>query len=194
MASVVALLAIALAVPSPGTGTNNNRNTWGCGLPSLAPPTIDSTNFTFEVPRPIGCWNQCSKDPRMSTLQPSAEWIVRRSSSMPRDSSTSDCCPEHPARLQSTAAGAPGSNELDLDLLHPHDEGVVGHRGSGGLIRGRAVFCLPPGVEWFQGHVAYTTVGGCSASLGVLGTELPVDPVSTARFRARPAGSCVLIH
>lgn len=41
------------------------------------------------------------------------------------------------------------------------------------------MFCLPPGVQWFQGHFAYTAVGGCSASLGVLGTELPVDPVGT---------------
>lgn len=93
---------------------------------------------------------------------------------MPRESTASGCCT---AGIQQAASGeAEGSGEP----LHPHDieEAVVGHRGSGGLVRGRAVFCLPPGVEWFQGHVAYTAVGGCSASLGVLGTELPVDPVS----------------
>ena len=113
---------------------------------------------------------------RMTTLQPSAEWIARRPSASTRNSSTSGCCSEHPApqAARAESEAAEGSSEL----LHPHGDEVVGHRGSGGLIRGRAVFCLPPGVEWFQGHVAYTTVGGCSASLGVLGTELPVDPVS----------------
>lgn len=137
------------------------------------------------VPRRDGCDSEpgvCQKKPgttSMPTLQPSAEWIARRSPPSIRDGSASGCRPEHPAPQAAAGAeseAAEGSQELGM--LHPHDDGVVGHRGSGGLIRGRAVFCLPPRVEWFQGHVAYTTVGGCSASLGVLGTELPVDPVS----------------
>lgn len=75
-----------------------------------------------------------------------------------------------------TAAAATGANAGDV---YEH-ETFVGHRGSGGLVTGKAVFCLPPNVEWFQGHFAYAARGGCTASLGVLGTELPVDPVSKA--------------
>jgi len=129
----------------------------------------------------------------MSTLQPSAEWIARRPRESPRDSSSSSS--------SSSGAGCCSGNKIispltreaaGLDDEHDRHEEVVGHRGSGGLIRGRAVFCLPPGVHWFQGHFAYTAVGGCSASLGVLGTELPVDPVGITACRKRypVCGSC----
>lgn len=80
------------------------------------------------------------------------------------------------------AAGTDSSNSNSgVCERNAEEHVVVGHRGSGGLVRGRAVFCLPPEVEWFQGHFAYAARGGCTASLGVLGTELPVDAVSDAR-------------
>lgn len=120
-----------------------------------------------------------------STMLPSAEWISassrrRAASSLAQDRSSNSggCCPPgagHPTSIPPQ----PGSNDDDA---HHQEERFVGHRGSGGLVHGRAVFCLPPGVEWFQGHFAYAARGGCTASLGVLGTELPVDPVS-ACFR-----------
>ncbi|CBJ29848.1 conserved unknown protein [Ectocarpus siliculosus] len=113
-----------------------------------------------------------------STLLPSAEWISassrRRAATalaQDRNNGSGGCCPPgagHPTGIPPQ----PGSNDDDAH----REERFVGHRGSGGLVHGRAVFCLPPGVEWFQGHFAYAARGGCTASLGVLGTELPVDP------------------
>lgn len=144
-----------------------------------------------------------------STMLPSAEWISassrrRAATALAQDrnnGSSGGCCPPgagHPTGIPPQ----PGSNDDDAH----REEGFVGHRGSGGLVHGRAVFCLPPGVEWFQGHFAYAARGGCTASLGVLGTELPVDPVSqvfvsgcSTEFRptyraVRRSGRCCYIH
>lgn len=111
-----------------------------------------------------------------SMVLPAAEWIssTPRQASVPdagaygasSDSPPSSVSPQHAAGI----AGPSSSESQHVDV----------HRGSGGLVRGRAVFCLPPDALWFQGHFAYAARGGCTASLGVLGTELPVDPVSTA--------------
>lgn len=110
-----------------------------------------------------------------SMVLPSAEWITStpRQASAPGagaygaslDSPPSSVSPQPEAGTGPT----PSSESQHVDV----------HRGSGGLVRGRAVFCLPPDAVWFQGHFAYAARGGCTASLGVLGTELPVDPVST---------------
>lgn len=104
-----------------------------------------------------------------SMMHPQAEWIstaTRRSSATtathhPRHHDQ-QCQRQHDDRDDDSAVAQEVSNP---------------HRGSGGLVRGRAVFCLPPTAGWFQGHFAYAARGGCTASLGVLGTELPVDAV-----------------
>ncbi|CAN0162803.1 unnamed protein product, partial [Hapterophycus canaliculatus] len=129
-----------------------------------------------------------------STMLPSAEWIstsARRAATIPRAGGVSrSCCPEHGNSPQAGPAGCggEGSNEQQ------QDEQVEGHRGSGGLVRGRAVFCLPPGVEWFQGHFAYAERGGCTASLGLLGTELPVDPCMQCCHGGFARHKLVFIH
>ncbi|CAM9107818.1 unnamed protein product [Pylaiella littoralis] len=125
-----------------------------------------------------------------SSLLPSAEWIStaarRAAATTPNASSGSSSsagrCRQHPPTSSTDDtnsphqhSGAGGAGPAGSNDREQRDEEVVGHRGSGGLVRGRAVFCLPPEVEWFQGHFAYTAVGGCSASLGILGTELDVD-------------------
>lgn len=127
-----------------------------------------------------------------SSLLPSAEWIStaarRAAATTPNASSGSSSsagrCRQHPPTSSTDDtnsphqhSGAGGAGPAGSNDREQRDEEVVGHRGSGGLVRGRAVFCLPPEVEWFQGHFAYTAVGGCSASLGILGTELDVDAV-----------------
>ena len=111
---------------------------------------------------------------------------MARSSPQPGDNSSSlDSNPQgqplsqataRAAVEETTAASASGAVSEGRERVT-----VTGHRGSGGLVTGKAVFCLPPNVEWFQGHFAYAARGGCTASLGVLGTELPVDPVSENR-------------
>lgn len=124
------------------------------------------------------------------TMLPSAEWLsttARRaaspaaggSRSSPEQAPSGSSNAPQPATPAGAAgaAGATGGPEAPPDGCR-HDINFSGHRGSGGLVSGKAVFCLPPDVEWFQGHFAYAARGGCTASLGVLGTELPVDPVS----------------
>ncbi|CAN0190717.1 unnamed protein product, partial [Discosporangium mesarthrocarpum] len=76
-----------------------------------------------------------------------------------------------PAATAASAADCVGS---DGEHSYPEEEPI--HRGTGGLVRGRAVFCLPPDSRWFQGHFAYAARGGCTASVGVLASEMPVDP------------------
>lgn len=133
-----------------------------------------------------------------SMMLPSAEWISAASrqaarpgnarSSAPRDINSPSPDSDSPQTMApamagtTTAAAATGANAVDVRIAGDvcEHETFVGHRGSGGLVTGKAVFCLPPNVEWFQGHFAYAARGGCTASLGVLGTELPVDPVSKA--------------
>ena len=121
---------------------------------------------------------------------PTAEWI----SSTPRQASVSDAgaygaSSDSPPSSVSPqpAVGTAGTPTSSSESRQQH---VDVHRGSGGLVRGRAVFCLPPDAVWFQGHFAYAARGGCTASLGVLGTELPVDPVSI--YRTRTSGVFVV--
>lgn len=132
-----------------------------------------------------------ASSPQMrSKMLPQAEWISaasgRRASSdgsvttgepvtqaeRTTAASSSSTSPPAPVSSRNRCDSAPenGPAQREVDAVHVH-------RGSGGLVRGRAVFCLPPDAGWFQGHFAYAARGGCTASLGVLGTELPVDPV-----------------
>lgn len=142
-------------------------------------------------------------------MLPSAEWVspnARRQEVRSRlSSSVSGSTSPHlggtaeaPAPAPAAPAGAAGAGTMRVCRGDHDDEdhhgAIASHRGSGGLVRGRAVFCLPPDVEWFQGHFAYAARGGCTASLGVLGTELPVDPVSTkpAPYKATTVLYCTV--
>lgn len=106
-------------------------------------------------------------------MLPQAEWI----STANRRSSAMTTTHRHHHHDHPTAAADQQNGDDDSAQQQQQQQVVNPHRGSGGLVRGRAVFCLPPSAGWFQGHFAYAARGGCTASLGVLGTELPVDPV-----------------
>lgn len=115
-------------------------------------------------------------------MLPQAEWISTKSTRGVRpnvlDMGISRGYEQSSPQADASPAGSTNARSDDSCAGKCEQlEHIVAHRGSGGLVRGRAMFCLPPGGGWFQGHFAYASSGQALASLGVLGTELPVDPV-----------------
>lgn len=115
-------------------------------------------------------------------MLPQAEWISTNARRAVRMGVVSSRSPgEHETSPRDDASPTGSTHACSDDVRHSshreYMERIVAHRGSGGLVRGRAMFCLPPNGGWFQGHFAYASSGQALASVGVLGTELPVDPV-----------------